>query len=390
MRTCLVVPYDLSIEGGVKKHALCLAEALERQGDEVELIGPASGSVDLPRTVSFGGVVSIRSNGSDNRLGILTSPRQVWNYLRSRVFDVLHIHEPLTPVLPYYALWWARARARVATFHCFAERESIGRRAFRKLAAPLLHRFDRGIAVSEPAARYARWSWRRPLSIIPNGVDTQFFKPRQLEGQAGKGRPTRLLFVGQWTDERKGLPVLLEAYAQMRRQGTNVSLDIVGRGDSTLSWPIAEGGITLHGHVSEENLRRRLHACDIFVSPATGSESFGMVLLEAMAAGKPVVCSDIEGYRQVASGRGSVLVPPRNAGALAAVLNGLVADSVLRRSMGEVNLDEVGRYDWGQVAALVRSEYIAALTARVPRAIPALDRGKLIGAEDHAADADAA
>jgi phosphatidylinositol alpha-mannosyltransferase len=389
MRTCLVVPYDLTVEGGVKKHALCLAEALRRQGDDVELIGPASGPVDLPQTVAFGGIVSIRSNGSDNRLGLLTSPRQVRAYLKSRDFDILHVHEPLTPALPYYALWWARAKARIATFHCFAEHESFGRRMLRKLASPLLGRIDRGIAVSPAAARYAEWSWRRRLAIIPNGVDTRFFKPPASQPPTAKDRPMRLLFVGQWTDERKGLPVLLEAYSQMRRRGINVSLDIVGRGDPTLTWPPWADGITSHGHVSEPELRHRLHACDVFVSPAIGSESFGMVLLEAMAAGKPVVCSDIEGYRQVATGPGSIRVPPRDAAALATVLTGLVADPTRCRTMGQENLDEVGCYDWGQVAARVRSEYLEALAERAARSIRPLDPRKRIVEENPAADADA-
>ena len=122
MRVCLVVPYDLSIEGGVQNHAVCLAAALRWLGDQVELIGPASAPVDLPDTTTFGGIVSIQSNGSDNRLGLLTSPLQVRSYLRKRRFDVLHVHEPMNPILAFYATWWATAQVKIATFHCFAER----------------------------------------------------------------------------------------------------------------------------------------------------------------------------------------------------------------------------------------------------------------------------
>ena len=179
MRVCLVVPYDLSVEGGVKKHALSLAAALERHGDEVEVLGPASEPVAVRNVTTFGGVVSIRSNGSDNRLALLTSPFKVRSHLRRRRFDVLHVHEPLNPMLAYYARWWAHAGVNVATFHCFAERESLIRRLSRHLFAPFLQGFDRAIAVSEPAARYARLSWRRPLSIISNGVDADFFSIRE-------------------------------------------------------------------------------------------------------------------------------------------------------------------------------------------------------------------
>ena len=309
MRVCLVVPYDLSVEGGVKKHALSLAAALERQGDEVEVLGPASEPVVVRNVTTFGGVVSIRSNGSDNRLALLTSPFKVRAHLRRRRFDVLHVHEPLNPMLAYYAHWWANAGVSVATFHCFAERESLARRLGRRLFAPFLHGFDRAIAVSEPAARYARLNWRRPFSIISNGVDADFFYPRVQPAVSSGGR---ILFVGQWTDERKGLHVLLRAHELLRANGLDVSLDIVGRGNPKLPLPKNADGVTYHGWLSETGLRDRFHACDIFVSPALGSESFGMVLVEAMAAGKPIVCSDIEGYRQVATSEGARLVPPNN------------------------------------------------------------------------------
>ena len=236
-------------------------------------------------------------------------------HLQTRKFDVLHVHEPLNPMLPYYARWWADAGVSIATFHCFAERESFGRRLSRRLFAPFLHGFDRAIAVSEPAARYAKLSWRRPMTIISNGVDADFFHPRAEHRVAPT---TRLLFVGQWTDERKGLHVLLRAHELLRARGLDVALDIVGRGNPKIALPKNADDVTFHGWLSESGLRDRFHACDIFVSPALGSESFGMVLVEAMAAGKPIVCSDIEGYRQVATAQGARLVPPNDPAALAA------------------------------------------------------------------------
>lgn len=361
MRVCLVVPYDLAVEGGVKKHALCLAAALERSGDAVEVIGPASGPVDVRNATTFGGVVSIRSNGSDNRLALLTSPFRVRAYLETRRFDVLHVHEPLNPMLPYYARWWANAGARIATFHCFAERESFGRRLSRRLLGPFLRGFDRAIAVSEPAARYAQLSWRRPMTIISNGVDADFFHPHA-ERPLAPG--SRILFVGQWTDERKGLQVLLRAHELLRAKGLDVTLDIVGRGNPKVPLPENSRGVTYHGWLSESGLRDRFHACDIFVSPALGSESFGMVLVEAMAAGKPIVCSDIEGYRQVATSEGTRLVPPTNPGALAAAIEPLVRNPSVARTMGSSNLAEARRYDWDTIATRVRLQYVIALAEK--------------------------
>jgi phosphatidylinositol alpha-mannosyltransferase len=338
-----------------------LAAALERHGDEVEVLGPASEPVIVRNVTTFGGVVSIRSNGSDNRLALLTSPFKVRAHLRRRRFDVLHVHEPMNPMLAYYARWWANAAVNVATFHCFAERESLIRRLSRRLFAPFLHGFDRAIAVSEPAARYARLNWRRPLSIISNGVDADFFQPRV---QPAVSPGSRILFVGQWTDERKGLHVLLRAHELLRANGLDVSLDIVGRGNPKLPLPKNADGVTYHGWLSETGLRDRFHACDIFVSPALGSESFGMVLVEAMAAGKPIVCSDIEGYRQVATSEGARLVPPNNPSALAAAMAPLVRNPSVARTMGSSNLAEARRYDWGAIAAQVRLQYLIALAEK--------------------------
>ncbi len=363
MRICLVSPYDLSLEGGVNKHVFYLAESLRSQGDEVEIIGPRSGNLPEGRGITgFGGVVSIQGNDSDNRLGLLTSPLSVRAYMRSRRFDVLHIHEPFLPSLAYYALWTTDAKAKVATFHRYSEREGLPTRLARRVLAPHLRWFDRAIAVSAPAARYAQVAWPRPLAVIPNGVDTKFFKPGKPIPDRHDG-VTRLLFVGQWTDKRKGLPVLLEAYARLRARGVNVTLDVVGQGDPKVPPPAGLHGLTFHGRVPEAGLRRRLHECDIFVAPSTGSESFGIVLAEAMAAGRPVVCSDIEGYRQVVSPNGALLVPPLDSGALVDAIAALHRDRAAARAMGQHNLHEARKYDWQSIAPQVREEYELALSA---------------------------
>ena len=372
MRVCLVVPYDLSIEGGVQKHAVCLAAALRWLGDQVELIGPASAPVDLPDTTTFGGIVSIQSNGSDNRLGLLTSPLQVRSYLRKRRFDVLHVHEPMNPILAFYATWWATAQVKIATFHCFAERETVLRQLGRRAFAGQLRAFDRAIAVSEPAARYARTIWRRELSVIANGVDVDFFRPAAGKSPSSK---RRLLFVGNWTDRRKGLAILLDAHRRLLGGGLDIHLDVVGRGSPAVPLPASTNTVTYHGQLSENDLRGRLHACDIFVSPALGSESFGMVLVEAMAAGKPVVCSDIEGYRQVAAGAGVRLVPPGDALAMAQAIVQILLSAPLAENMAALNLAAAIQYDWAEIATRVRAEYLAALVMRSSaNLLPALTR----------------
>jgi phosphatidylinositol alpha-mannosyltransferase len=144
-----------------------------------------------------------------------------------------------------------------------------------------------------------------------------------------------------------------------------VQLDVVGQGDPRIPQPAGLHGLTFHGRVSEAALKRRFHECDIFVAPSTGQESFGIVLLEAMASGRPVVCSDIEGYRQVVSREGARLAPPRDAGALTDILEGLCRDRALCRAMGQHNLVEVQKYDWARLAPQVREEYELALRHRV-------------------------
>jgi phosphatidylinositol alpha-mannosyltransferase len=356
MKICMVSPYDLSLHGGVNKHVRRLGEALRALGDEVEIIGPCSGRSAGEGVTGFGGVVSIQGNGSDNRIGMLTSPMAVRAFVRAHAFDVLHVHEPHVPLLSWYALWGSRAPARVATFHRYSDGEPWTTLAARRMVTPLLP-VQRGIAVSEAAARYARAVWRGPLAVIPNGVDARFFKPPAAERAEG---PLRLLFVGHYTDRRKGLATLLAAYDRLKVPAT---LDVVGQGDPRLPPPAAMPGVFFRGGVSEPTLREYLHRCDVLVVPSTGQESFGMVLVEGMAAGAAIVCSDIEGYRQVALRAGAVLVPPGDAGALAEVLAGLAREPGRRRAMGTRNRREALRYDWGRIARRVREEYCAALAA---------------------------
>jgi phosphatidylinositol alpha-mannosyltransferase len=303
LRVCIVATYDLAEEGGVKKHAVHLAARLRASGDHVDIVGPYSGREPLPDgTYGFRGVVNIPANGSDNHLALFASPLAVLRFLRRGRYDVLHVHAPEVPPLAWYASWFAGDAARVATFHAYAENEGWASRMVRRtICAAVLRRFDRGIAVSPSAAQFARGSWTRPLSLIPNGVDTRLFVPGPSAREEG---PLRLLFVGHWRDERKGLGVLLDAYAKLRERGLPVVLDVIGAGPEEKRSRLP--GVTYHGAINdEEELARRYRACDLFVAPSTGMESFGIVLLEAMASARPIVCSDIDGYRAVVPADGA-------------------------------------------------------------------------------------
>ena len=362
LRVCMMVTYDMaSPGGGVKQHALHLAASLRRLGDEVMLVGPSSVPTDEPDVHSFGGIVNVPANGSDNNLGLLVSPRAIARFFREHHFDVIHIHEPLQPALSYWSVWLTRRVPHVATFHAFMEEEGFLLRWARKAwGATMFPWIQRGIAVSEPAARYASAAWNRELSIIPNGVPTDIFTPPAVHHH---NRHVKLLFVGRIGDARKGARYLFEAYAGLIARKLPVTLDVVGelgQADPPPQLP----GLTYHGAVAFDRLSHLYRQCDVFVAPSTGQESFGIVLLEAMASAKPVVCSDIEGYRQVATTEGSTLVKPSDAGALEAALTRVVhIDPDTRRRHGELNRRHAELFDYDRLAERVRNEYRLAIAA---------------------------
>jgi phosphatidylinositol alpha-mannosyltransferase len=369
MKICMVIPYDLADEGGVKRHATQLAATLRELGDEVDVIGPCSDPHALGKHEhGFSGIVDITGNGSHNRLGIFARPWLVWRLFQDRCYDVVHIHEPLLPALNYYALWCAGGAARIGTFHAYMETESPWALRARKLSSHLAFPwYDRGIAVSPAAAQSARVSFDKPLAIIPNGIRTELYA----EGAAPvAGAPLRILFVGHWRDSRKGLPYLLEACARLGERGVAWTLDVVGDGGAEPRSELA--GVRYHGPISSERRIAELYgACDVFVAPSTGAESFGIVLLEAMASGRAIVCSDIDGYRYAVGsgpGSGAKLVPPGSVDGLVAALAALAADPAERVRLGALNRANVRGFDWNHLVARVRDEYVIALAQRRWRA----------------------
>lgn len=364
LRVCIVVSYDLDEDGGgVKHHALDLARALRRGGDRVTVIGPSTAPRNTPEIIGFPGVVNVKSNGSDNRLGIFVSPLSVWRYFRRNRFDAIHIHEPLQPSLPYWVSWFTPGIPKLCTFHAFAENASWRLKAGRQICAPAILPFiGRAIAVSKPAARFASDNWQRPMSVIPNGVATDVFHPGARNGSAwrpGEG-VLRLLYIGRLSDQRKGLRFLLEAFARLRARGIPVELDAVGE-QAGAPMPPSMPGFTYHGAVTLAELVERHRACDVLVAPSTGQESFGIVLLEAMASGRAIVCSDIEGYREVVDDEGAILVKPRDANCLEAAIASLASDPARVARMGDWNRRRATAFDWLALAPRVRGEYQAAI-----------------------------
>jgi len=364
LRIGIVVPYDVADEGGVKRHAFHVAESLRRMGDQVTVVGPSSRGDAGPGFQGFRGVVNVPANGAANYMALLTPPWSVRRFFRASRFDVVHVHEPLVPLLPYYAVAFSSRAAHVCTFHMYAENEAGPARVVRRaLGDWMFPRFERGIAVSRPAADYAGRVWTRPLAVIPNGVPTRIFRPPEQDAPASSSaRALRLLFVGHWRDPRKGLPHLLQAHRMLRAEGLDVHLDVVGAGRPDAG---EHPDVTFHGpETSEAALAGRYQSCDVFVAPSTGQESFGIVLLEAMACARPLVCSDIPGYREVADPAGARFVAPGNAEGLARAIAGLARDPEGCRQMGRHNRARAEAFDWDRIVGRIREQYLAALAER--------------------------
>jgi phosphatidylinositol alpha-mannosyltransferase len=363
VRVCIVTPYDLSHEGGVNRHVRSLAGALCALGHEARVAGPASGRVP-EGCEALARAVPVPANGSVARIGLLASSAAVRAFLARGRFDLVHVHEPIVPGPGRLALRHAEAPV-VATFHCSADRELGVQRALRAAAAGALSRIDFGIAVSRAAKAFSRAIYRGRVAVVPNGVDLARFAAGAPAAPGPVGhRPLRVLFVGRYGESRKGFSVLLEALSLLRGAGRAVSADVIGTGPAERWAARAERlSVRFLGRVSDPALSDAYRAADVFCAPSTGGESFGMVLAEAMAAGCPVVASDLPGYAEAA--RGAVLlVPPGDPGALAAALRRACDDGELRARLVARGRARAAALCWTRIAARVLHVYRAAAAAR--------------------------
>jgi phosphatidylinositol alpha-mannosyltransferase len=325
VRVGLVSPYSWRVTGGVQRHVAGLARALGELGVEAEILAPEGGDVPLGRTVP------IPSNGSVQRVAL--SPATVLRTaraVRGRGYDVVHLHEPMLPAACLTALAAARVPV-VATFHMY-RRALLWYAVFAPVVRAAARRLDACLAVSPAAAEYARRGTGRDVEVIPNGIDYD-----TLAAVAPQRTGGRILFVGR-DEPRKGLGVLRAAHARLHARA---ELRLVGPGLAP---------------VSDAELIGELARADVLVAPSLKGESFGLVLAEAMAAGLPVVASDIPGYRDVLTA-GGVLVPPGNPDALAAAIDRLLADDQERERLGRQGREAAAKYAWPLVASRIRSVY---------------------------------
>ncbi len=379
MKIGIVSPYDWSYPGGVREHIRHLAEQFILQGHDVRVLAPGKESKGILAEkhlfYGMGSTAPLPFNGSIARIAI--DPMLSWrvrDILQRECFDILHIHEPLVPGLSITALRFSHT-LNVGTFHSFSKPGGmtspyhLAYASVSPFLRPYFRRLDGHIAVSSAAHQFVSRYFTADYQIIPNGVDLQRFNnevPPLPEFQDGK---RNILFVGRF-ERRKGAKYLLRAIPFIREHHPDTRFIFVGEGRLRYAFQryIQRHGlrdVIFTGYVSDADLPRYFASADIFCSPATSGESMGIVLLEALATGKPIVASDIPGYATVInSGSDGLLTPPRDSRALAHAVGYLLDNEPLRRSFIETGLRKVHAYAWPHVAQNILDYYALLLDER--------------------------
>jgi phosphatidylinositol alpha-mannosyltransferase len=360
MKVGIVVPFSWSYIGGVSEHAEAQAEALERIGFETRLImgddppgtfwrllHPDAGRLDRrpSRVMSIGTTVTVPANNSRTHIVLSQlAELRLARLLRREKFDLLHVHEPMTPALCVAALAHARSPV-VGTWH------ATGELGWMKAGMPmwgmLMKRIDYRIAVSEVARASAARYLPGPFEIIPNGIT--------LPPHADPAdRDNTVVFIGRH-DPRKGLEVLLRAWPDVRRE-TNATLKVIGADPRAVRLlmtrhKLTDDGIELLGVLVGDPLTHELARAKLLCAPSLGGESFGMVLTRAFGCATPVIASDIPGYDQVMAPEVGVTVPPGDSDLLGRALIELLTDEPRRQRFGEGARERaLERYGWAKLA----------------------------------------
>lgn len=363
MRIGIVCPYSFDVPGGVQFHVRDLAEHLVENGHQVSVLAPADDDTPVPPyVVPAGRSVPVPYNGSVARVNFgPVSATRVRRWLSGGSFDVLHIHEPASPSLSLLALWAAQGPI-VATFHTSTLRSRAMQAAY-PLLRPSLEKISARIAVSEDARRTVTTHLGGDAVVIPNGVYVDRFAQAPVAPQwlGTPERPT-VAFVGRLDEPRKGLPVLARAIPAVLDAVPGTRFLVAGRGDAEEARQLLDqrslAACEFLGTVSDAEKASLLRSVDVYVAPHTGGESFGIVLVEAMSAGAPVLASDLDAFGRVLDGGElGVLFPVGDAAALATRLLALLDDPAGRARLREQAQVAVRRYDWSVVADEVLAVY---------------------------------
>jgi phosphatidyl-myo-inositol alpha-mannosyltransferase len=367
MKVLLACPYAWDVPGGVQTHVRQLAATLRDRGHDVAVAAPfRSNVIPEPEVERVGRAVSLPWGGSIVPLcASAASFRRIRALLQRFDPDVVHAHEPFSPSTAMLATLVAR-RPVVATFHAFIDKSRV-----LEASAPLLRivwrRIAAAVAVSEAAAECAGRVVRRPIDVVPNGVASPAVARRS--GHMHDLPRGRLVLWTHRLEPRKGFPIAIRAFAKLAADLDDVHLVVVGDGPDRAALELLpdrhRGRVSMLGPVSDDALASLRAEAGVFVAPAVGQESFGIALVEAMAAGLPVVASDITGYREVVRhGVDGLLVPPNDPIALAAALRRVLTEPGLTASLGGAGRRRARMYSWDVVVP--RLEAIYARVAAMP------------------------
>jgi phosphatidylinositol alpha-mannosyltransferase len=365
LRIGIVCPYSWDFPGGVQNHIRDLAEFLINNGHYVEVLAPATESDELPDyVISAGRAVSIPYNGAVARIlfGVVANSR-VRSWINDGNFDLLHLHEPAIPSLSLLACW-AGDGAMVGTFHAAAKYQkaivAIG-----PILEPVIEKLSARIAVSESARLTLTAHLETDAIVIPNGIYADNYR----DGTAQpKWQGNTIGFLGRFEEDRKGLPVLLDALPIIARFIPNIRVLIAGPGDSGEVLekvdPQLRNRIEFLGKISEEEKADFLASISLYIAPNTGGESFGIILAEAMAGGATVVASDIPAFADVlGDGEFGALFESENSESLAKVVIDLLRDQEKRKELASAGATHAQRFDWSQVGEEIFEVYELAMVS---------------------------
>lgn len=371
MKIGLISPYDWSYPGGVGDHVWHLANEFMGQGHDVRILAPASGpqrKISEKHIYKIGWPTPIPANGSIARVAAFDPIlyRHVRYILQREHFDILHIHEPLAPGLSLAALHCSQTLT-VGTFHASSDIHypstfNLAYASFAPFLRSAWRRLQGRIAISSATYKFVSHYFPADYRTIPNGISLDAFHPDIAPFPTLKDGQQNILFVGRF-EERKGARYLLRAIPLIRKQHPQTRFIFVGDGPLRLGFQrfVERQGwsnVLFTGAISNADKARYFASADIFCAPATGGEGLGMVLLEAMAAGKPIVASNISGYATVIHNNvNGLLTPPRNSQTLAATLGQLLKHEPLRQRFAQAGLQRALTYAWPCISAQILDYY---------------------------------
>ena len=374
LNIALVSAYDYALPSGVNNHIDNLAAQLKSKGHAITIFAPcSSNNITEQHFVPISKAIAIPTNGSIARISLsLSSFSKVKTILNNSNFDIIHLHEPFAGLVPLAFLQYSKS-INIATFHSL--RNSAFNSIFRtikgaKIVNNYYKKLDGRITISKASQKFISEHFHGDFEIIPNGINLQQFSQDLSPIKEFQDGMKNILFVGRM-EKRKGLKYLLSAYSQLKWDWPKIRLIVLGTGKLDKESTQIVGSrrlddIIFIDWVNNSTKIRYFKTCDIFCSPAIGNESFGIVLLEAMASGKPIIASDIPGYKSVLeNNKQGLLVPPKDDLAIASSISKLLENPSLCTELGQNGIVKAKEYDWNIIGNKINNYYNNILASKV-------------------------